>query len=397
MKSTIFCIVVLWISASLGVQAQNNSKIRDIKITLNNDNKYTTTPTVPLNVRATRAKKMLIANDDETFRGAEWMDYSMETMAWKLREEDGEHAVYVKLKDEDGHETEIFIRTVILDRKAPQSAYLKIQPSAEFAKKNPNMVDLEISVVEATFMKISNHENLTGIKWESYRPKVKNWLLEGKEDGLKKVYARFRDQAGNETEPVSDQIEIDTKPPVRASIVINNAAEYTNDPSRTVKLRLSAVGATRMLIANDAQLADSQWFPYGEELSWTLEAGDGVKRVYVKFADDVGNESTVASDQILYDGTPPQDCVIMINKGASSTNDRDNTVSLQMTAREADFMMLSNSADFSRGRWQPFAKEVAKWKLGQGTGTKTVYVKFKDRYENETGIFQASIIVESGK
>jgi hypothetical protein len=45
--------------------------------------------------------------------------------------------------------------------------------------------------------------------------------------------------------------------------------------------------------------------PYSTSKSWTLPSGDGTKTVYVKFKDSAGNVSSVYSDSIILDTTPP--------------------------------------------------------------------------------------------
>ncbi len=74
-----------------------------------------------------------------------------------------------------------------------------------------------------------------------------------------------------------------------ASIKINNGAPYTNTP--IVTLALSAtdpMGVSTMQFSNDGTTYTTEE-AYATSKAWILSTGDGVKTVYVKFRDGVGN------------------------------------------------------------------------------------------------------------
>lgn len=83
-------------------------------------------------------------------------------------------------------------------------------------------------------------------------------------------------------------------------VSINQGSPRTS--SRDVTLRMSAASGTDIMrVSNDPGMADAQWEPYQSSRSWTLEAGDGEKTVYVKFRDAADNESAIVSDSIELD------------------------------------------------------------------------------------------------
>lgn len=109
------------------------------------------------------------------------------------------------------------------------------------------------------------------------------------------------DTSSNESEK-SDEVSAtipapDTTAPT-GGIVINAGA--TTTASRSVTLTLSAtdnVGVTGMKISNDG----STWSTvsaFSTSQAWVLTTGDGVKTVYVMYADAAGNWSTAISDTI---------------------------------------------------------------------------------------------------
>lgn len=76
---------------------------------------------------------------------------------------------------------------------------------------------------------------------------------------------------------------------------------------------------------------------------------------------------------------------IFINHNNNETSTR--RVSLGLSGPDnVGKMMISNYVDFREGRWEPF-QSYKDWYLTQGAGTKSVYVKFRDKFAKETVVF----------
>jgi hypothetical protein len=227
-------------------------------------------------------------------------------------------------------------------------------------------VTLTLSVLHSADVEmiISNDPNFSEATWEPFASS-KTWtLIQG--DGEKTVYAKFRDVVGNETSPVSDSIILDSISPA-GLIIINTGDEYTNQLSVTLTLSASfkpvvqkdpakvvgRLSSEEMLISNRPDLSGAMWQAYASPIDWTLEAGDGVKMVYVKFRDKAGNESHVASDSIILDTTPPSSPSLVINDDDLYTTDL--SVVLTLSAIDADFMLISNRSDFNGADWEDYA------------------------------------------
>ena len=66
-------------------------------------------------------------------------------------------------------------------------------------------VTLSMSIDDAKYMRFSNNNNFEGVKWIPYRESYP-WELTRK--GRQKVFAIFKDAAGNESIPYSDDITV---------------------------------------------------------------------------------------------------------------------------------------------------------------------------------------------
>jgi hypothetical protein len=108
-------------------------------------------------------------------------------------------------------------------------------------------------------------------------------------------------------QPVTPPIEVNV--PSNGSISIAHGAAATNDA--TPPLTLSATGATYMAFSGDGTTWSS-WITYATSYSLFnittgagCTSGDGTKKVYVKFKNDVG-ESTKIYDSIVLDTVAPK-------------------------------------------------------------------------------------------
>ncbi len=229
-------------------------------------------------------------------------------------------------------------------------------------------------------MQFSN-DNSDWSAWEDFAP-GKAWMLaEG--DGLKTVYVRFRDLAGNASnETISDEIALDGTPPSGA-VSINAGAIYTNALSVTLALSAADAGAgvAQMQFSNDA-VSWSDWEDFAASKAWALAEGDGLKTVHVRFRDLLGNASTeTILDEIVLDTTPPSGTV-SINAGAVYANSA--SVTLTLSADDAasgvsEMQFSPDNTDWSP--WEGYAVSKA-WELSGGDGPKTIFVRFRDSLGN---------------
>jgi hypothetical protein len=207
------------------------------------------------------------------------------------------------------YSNEAFATTTVLDTAAPTGT-IKINNGAQFT--NTNAVTLNLSATDTgsgmgpgAQMQFSN-DNSTWSTPEAYAT-TKSWTLTSG-NGIKTVYVKFKDVAGNWSGAYSDTIILDTTLPT-GTISINNGAQYTNTASVTLNLSASDTGSgmgpgAQMQFSNN----NSTWSApeaYATTKSWTLTSGNGIKTVYVKFKDAAGNWSGAYSDTIILDATKP--------------------------------------------------------------------------------------------
>ncbi len=84
---------------------------------------------------------------------------------------------------------------------------------------------------------------------------------------------------------------------------------------------------------------------------------------------------------------------VVINNNASQTKTRAVTLSVT-PPKKAVSMKVSNLSDLSDVSWKPVQKETA-WNVSYGSGTKTVYVRFKLKNGSQTEIYKDTIVLAS--
>ena len=317
-----------------------------------------------------------------------WTPFA-EQIEWKLEGEEGAKTVFLILKDSAGNISQSNTANIILDKTPPQGGKILINNNDKYINHPDKRANLMISVSHAIEMMVSNDPQFKDAKWEPYQNRKENWILEG-DEGEKIVYARFRDEAGNISEPAMDKIILDRKPPTNPKVLINDDSVYTSRKDRMVRLKLSVVEGKEMIISQDRSFSDAKWEAFQPQKDFVLKGEDGEKEVFVKFRDEAGNESAVVSDKIISDIHPPVPVRLVINDGEEWTNAQNKQITLNIEANGADEMMIASDSEFKDGRWIAYATQMSFILPGED-GDKQVFVKFRDKAGNISNIVSANV------
>ena len=363
----------------------------DTRIAIEKNSKYVRSTSVMVNLFARGASEVMLGKSEQ-FTGGKWQKYETEIQGWQLDGEDGKKVVYAKFKDEAGNETPPISTEIVLDRVAPQNPQIRIN-KGDTVTNNPNKVVLLQAKAEgAVMMELGMDAAFTGSRWINYQAgKNIPFTLPG-DDGMKEIFARFRDEAGNVSEVSSQKILLDRTPPIVGEVKINDGDNGTN--VQTVTLSLNAQGATHMMVSNRIDFPEAKWESYNTTKQFTLVGEDGIKFVFARYRDGVGNISEIAYDRIGLDRTAPTGGEITINKGAKYTTDINKYVTLQLRAKGASEMRIGKSQSMDSAAWQPFKPIVVNHMLAGEDGENKVWVQFGDKSGNQTEPISASIILD---
>ncbi|MGF1532269.1 MAG: hypothetical protein ACFCUI_01090 [Bernardetiaceae bacterium] len=377
--------------------ASETSTLKKERVKINRGSRYTRTPIVTLSLAAFDKTHMQIKNRPDFNNDDIWIPYQPRVYGWRLGQEEGLQRVYVRFKDAKGTLSATVSDEIELDMTKPAPPAVSIKSETKAVGSPEQTVLLMIKTNDpddARYMMVSNSRTFFRKRWQLRRDSIPDWKLTGSLDGKRTVFVNFRDKAGNVSDVGTTSIDVDTFAPVRASLVIENGAEFTTLPRKSVILTLFAIGATEMLIANTEDFAGAEWQPFAKSVSqWKLAGDSGTQTVYAKFRDEAHNESDVVKDDILVDALPPQNCSVLINAGDEISRHLDGYVELSLKAEDATMMLISNSKDFKNAQWQAYEELITDWRLAGPNGEKTVYVKFRDDAGNEAAPVSDSILL----
>ncbi|MDF2959460.1 MAG: tandem-95 repeat protein [Paenibacillus sp.] len=224
---------------------------------------------------------------------------------------DGSKTVMARFKDAVGNVSPVYSKSILLDTTPPAAPAFSASPTGA---TNGNVSVTVSYPLDAAVKEYKLSAN------ESYL----NYSAPLSIDSNKTVYARSKDAAGNTAESSYTVGNIDKTAPT-GSITVNNGAAVTNDLNAVLQLSSSDTGSggISMELSNNG----SSWnapAAFNTTAGWELPSGDGIKTVYVRFKDAVGNLSTIYSDTITVDTTPPASAAF----SASPTGYTANNVSL---------------------------------------------------------------------
>jgi hypothetical protein len=338
---------------------------------------------------------MMVSNNSN-FENAEWMPFRT-AIAWTLEGPEGLHYVHAKFKDAAGNESAAITSSIKSDFTPPMVHKFTIDEEAEYCVDPQKKVSIQLDVEDALFMAISHAPMRDTIHaralWEPFQP-AKDWVLEG-EDGLKIIYAYFKDEAGNPTAEYSAKIVLDRMPPSELGIAINRGAKWFNKADGIADLQLHAIGASEMMLSNNAKFKNAVWEKYApEKKGWELDISGEEAKVYVKMKDAAGNLSEEISASVLVDVDPPRNPALSINGGDKYVLNKDRQITLELSVDDAHYMRVSRNEEFRNARWEPLSNQKIII-LSEPDGEKVFYAQFRDEAGNDSEIVSSGIILDT--
>ena len=215
---------------------------------------------------------------------------------------------------------------------------------------------------------------------------------------------RIKVSVGSSGEQVNESgttttVVVDTSAPTGSSITIDSGETYTTNTSVALSLIANDDSNKKMRFKNSGGNW-TDWEDFQNSKSWTLTSTDGSKTVSFQAKDVAGNIATAVTDSITLDKTKPSNVNVSITgKGDTpSTYTNEVSVTLAISAEDAtsglEYMMIANDVAFTDRSWESYSTSK-EWTLTSGDGTKTVYLKVKDRAGKVSDIVSDSITLDT--
>ena len=238
-------------------------------VNINSGNNYTNDINVTLTLSATdtcsSVDKMVISNYSD-FSIASTYTYAT-SISWILSAGDGAKIVYTKFIDSVGNISSAVSDTILLDITPPSGSILidsgAISTSNTIVFLVLSVADTQTTVDTAV---ISNYSNFTPSNTYTYANTISWILISG--SGMRTVYAKFIDSAGNVSQVYSDSIAL------LSNIISGKVTKPDSEPITGVIIDVlkdgNVIKSTTTLTDGTYQLSDLDSGTYILCASWTL-------------------------------------------------------------------------------------------------------------------------------
>jgi hypothetical protein len=278
----------------------------ELGLSINSGAEFTGSNMVTLSIEAvdigSGLAKMSFSSDGIVWSA--WEPFNT-TRNWELSMGDGIKTLYLRTQDKTGNKADAISDTIILDTTAPRDLVIEINDNEQYTnirrlEASLMATDAGSGVAEMSY----SYDSINWLPWEPFVQSKHIYLSSEASNGEKKIFYKVRDAVGNIAEPVYDNIILDTEPPYSLSITINEGNMETN--STRIKLELFAKDLISGIDKISFSLDGEKWSPweeYSESKTYDLSSGDGVKTVFFKVKDKLGNVAEPASTTIMLNTT----------------------------------------------------------------------------------------------
>ncbi len=222
---------------------------------------------------------------------------------------EGDIVVSLEVKDLVGNRSSQLVWGFVVDTKAP-TGYIIINNQDPIT--NSMYVTLTFKAEDATTgvssIIISNDGVFDTEAWESYKTRYENWQIPAI-SGTRKVYVKFKDSAGNESEIFSDTIELVIIAP--DTIITSGPSEFTTSREALFTFR-STLEDSLFRWKFDQ---DTEWFEWTNKNSiYKSDLIEGNHYFKVQAAKDLNKNGSIDPDEI--DPTPAERTWTITSEGA---------------------------------------------------------------------------------
>jgi len=366
-----------------------------IEVSINDGSAWTTSVKVNINMDVEDVSHMQFNNTNAISNMEIWEKFEPTKVDWPLIPGDGPKTVYMRFKDESNNISDIVSTVITLDTKPP-TGEITLNEGAKFVNNTDKIVSLKIISEDGKGIQLTNKPDFTDIKLEPFLPLINNWVLDG-EDGVKTVFLRLRDEAGNFSNVITASIILDRQPPTELNMVINEGNEWLTITARKAAVQLTARGASHFMISEDPEFTGLEWETFKNVTTWVFSEEEEEKELFAKFKDPAGNISELITDKIKLDYSPPICEEFVIEDESDFCNNPQKKVLLKIKAPDAIKMAISNTPisdpTSSSIVWEDYTEEK-EWTLEGEDGLKTIYLVLQDEAGNYSGRYNDRIILD---
>lgn len=311
--------------------------------------------------------------------------YSTE-LPWNIEGVDGEVSVYVRFVDFHGLLSDIARDSVTVDGWTPSGSLL-INDGAIYTASTTVHLDMDYyDNMGVATVEISNRPDLSdSMTITPPQVGVDPWELEGGDDGLRTVYIRITDVAGN-VAFINATIDLYI-PKALGNVTIEGGADFTSKSIVQLQILIPReLKTTRGQLSNVADFEGATWETLTKDKLWMLSPGDGHRTVYLRFEDFRGIVSLPVSASIIVDSTKPMIQVLLENGAQFTTVSELTATVVYDDANPPARMWMADNDRLDLVEAELFFSTF-RWSIPAHEGVHSLYVMVEDLAGNTAKAF----------
>jgi hypothetical protein len=182
---------------------------------------YNTNLTVPVYLSGSDSKDVMISETSD-FSLASWQTFQSPINYTFSSASEGNRSLYLKFRDYGNYESSALSVGSIVDLKGPRGTKISINKKnsmedvgdADITVKERRIkiyFDTTSTITNVKYVKVSEHKDMDDANWQEYDGDM--WINLSKGDEKKRLYFKFKDEAGNESDVYQQLIKVDTTAP----------------------------------------------------------------------------------------------------------------------------------------------------------------------------------------
>jgi hypothetical protein len=273
-------------------------------VTILDSNGYINTAKPKVQIAAVNADSMRFGLPADT-AAALWKAFATLDSITVSTGGDGIKKVFVQVKTIANTRSVWVFDSTVYDATPPQSPVISVIDNNGYTGSATPQISL--SAVGADSMQFEvNAQAWT--PWLVYAATKSNLDISSGGDGLKRIFARFKDRAYNISATVYDSTVYDTRVPVMTSVTILDSNGYINARRPRVQIAAANADSMRLALSTDSTAA---WKKFAQLDSIDISAGAaGLKRVWVQGKTMAGALSPWMADSTVYDTSMPRAAIV---------------------------------------------------------------------------------------
>ena len=312
------------------------------------------------------------------------------TVDYTLTNDDGTKTLYAFLKNNNGLISEVKSDEIILDTTAPtiNSFYIGGNNNPEYATSTSSSIYLTWNDVDVKQYCISSTSSSDGCDWKPTNGKsvTASYNL-ASSNGIVRIYAYLKDEAGHISKVKEDSIKVDTIKPTIDKFYVGGDSnpDFITDTNTSVYLSWNDEDVVSYCINTTNSTNGCNWHNTSNKSvndSYTLTGSNGNKTLYAFIKDKAGNISKFKEDNVKLDSIKPIIETFYIGGESNPENATDTNSTIYLTWQDDDVVSfcISTTNSSSNCEWRNASgkKVNAEYILPGKNGKITLYAFIKD-------------------